>query len=184
VIDVMVALSYPKAFTVNPETRTGELRAPDAPGTYGRGRALAVVGYDPMGYPMFGYGSYYGMCTTPYSPFYDDYMYGYSSYRRGCGYGYGYGGSGYGYGGLGFGLGYGYPYGYGPIVIVQGPPSSLPPGDRPRVVKGRGYTQGSSGRTGSASPSPSASSGSGTTSTTSSTTSTSAAPARTAHPKP
>jgi hypothetical protein len=185
VIDVMVALSYPKAFTVNPETRTGELRAPEGQGVYGRGRSLAVVGYDPMGYPLFGYGSYYGMCTRPYSPFYDDYMFGYSSYRSGCGYGYGLSGYGYGYGGFGFGygFGYGYPYGYGPVVIVQGGGNNLPPGERPRVVKGRGYTQGSSGRTGSTSPAPSSSSGSGTSSTTS-TTSSSAAPARTAHPKP
>jgi hypothetical protein len=183
VIDVMVALSYPKAFTVNPETRTGELRTPETSGAYGRGRSLAVYGYDPMGYPMFGYGSYYGMCASPYSPFYDSYMFGYSSYRSGCGYGYsGYGYGGYGFGGFGLGYGYGYPYGYGPIVIVQGGGNNLPPGERPRIVKGRGYTQGSS-RTGSGTSSTSAS-GSGTTSSTTSTTSSSTAPARTAHPKP
>jgi hypothetical protein len=182
VIDVMVALSYPKEFTVNPETRAGELRAPEAAGAYGRGRSLAVYGYDPMGYPMFGYGSYYGMCASPYSPFYDSYMFGYSAYRSSCGLGYGYSGYGYGYGGLGFGFGYGYPYGYGPIVVVQGNGGNLPPSERPRLIKGRGYTQGST-RTGSGTPSTS-SSGSGSTSSTTSTTSSSAAPARTAHPKP
>ena len=81
VIDVVVAVSYPKRFVVAPERAIAEAD----PEFMGRRIPIMVgYGYSPFGYSYspFGYG---------YSP------YGYSSFGFGYGYGYGYGG-GYGYG--------------------------------------------------------------------------------------
>ena len=196
VIDVMVGLTYPKVFALNPATREAEYRS-DAATASGTTRIAVprVLGYDWMGYPVIGYGSYgygygsygsyYGQCASPY------YGYGYyptsfSSY--GCAmngyYGYGYGGSGYGYG-------YGYGYGNsGPIVIVVRGGDNGVAGDQPRVVKGKGYTQGSSGSSSSSSGSGSSGSGSSGSSSSgsgssgsSSSGSGSTAPPRTAQPK-
>lgn len=188
VIDVMVALAYPKVFALNPATRAGEFR-PAEQGTMAgtRGRGLSVIGFDPMGYPMFGYGSFYNnQCTSSNYGYYSPY----SAFSSGCSYGYngfGYNGYGTGYGyGNGYGYGYGGGYGYGsyPVVVVVKAPEGVPPGDRPRVVNGSGYTQGSSGTSGSSSTSSgSGSSGSGSSGGTSSGGSSAPAP-RTAHPRP
>ena len=75
VIDLMVALSYPKAFAINTASRQGEPLAP--PSLYGAGTAPVDYAtlYDPL---CSGY----------------DFMYPYTSYdcgRFGYGYGYGYG---------------------------------------------------------------------------------------------
>ncbi len=134
VIDVMVALSYPKVFALD-RSRAGGLSVvsnPSAsaePGPTTRGYAgnafagsrfdcYEPLGYDPFGFSLFGYSPY------GYAP------YGYAPYGAGCGYGYR-----YGYGG--------WYYGNQPVVVVvkQGPVDNTSEQDRHgRVVKGRGYT--------------------------------------------
>jgi hypothetical protein len=125
VIDLMVALTYPKRFVV--ERRGG--------GSAPTGILTGNGWFDPMLSPMlmsgmadcfspFGYGyrSYYSMCGNMgyYSPFAYDY-YGYNRY--------------YGYGGYG---GYG-----GWIDIGAVPPATgiLPAQADGRVISGRGFTQ-------------------------------------------
>ena len=185
VIDVMIALSYPKLFGVNPATREAEQRSDDKGGV--AGRPVMVVAYDPMGFPVFGYGSLYNDCSMPYTgSFYYTMR---SSYYSGCPYGYsafGYGGYGYGYGGYGYGFGYGWYNPHEPVVIVRGGGDGVAPGERPRVVNGRGYSGGGSTSSGSSS-SGSSSSGSGSssgssTSGSSGSSGTTAAP-RTAQPR-
>ena len=164
VIDVMVALSYPKVFAVNPSTGAAEMLPEDKSGAESRGRSLAVLGYDPIGFPVFGYGGLYGDCDMPYYGSYYSYYNPRSAYYSGCSSRYGaYGLGGYGYGSYGYGgYGYGgwYP-GYRPVVIVRGGGDNVPAGERPRVVKGRGYSQGSSGGSGSSGSSGGSSSSSG-----------------------
>src|SRR6266566_676904 len=127
VIDLMVALSYPRAFAINAASRQGERLAPA--NSNGLGTA-------PGNYPM------------PYDPFcYDDYsMYPYSSYD--CG------GLGYRYG---YGLGYGYDWYRGdqPVTIIYSG-SSVGGSARPhgRVVNGEGYAKGDDGATAQALPRP------------------------------
>ena len=127
VIDLMVALSYPRAFAINAASRQGERLAPA--NSYGLGTA-------PGNYPM------------PYDPFcYDDYsIYAYSSYD--CG------GLGYRYG---YGLGYGYDWYRGdqPVTIIYSG-SSVGGSARPhgRVVNGEGYAKGDDGATAQALPRP------------------------------
>jgi len=122
VVDVMVAVSYPRLFTLG---RTGEADAmlPDEEFADEYDRYAARQYYDPF---------YFSPFYSPYGRY--GYGYGYSGY-----YGYGYGGYGYGYGGY-----YG---GYTPIYVVPAPRDT---GGHGRVVKGRGYTRGSgsSGTTG------------------------------------
>ena len=165
VIDLMVALSYPKVFAINGASRQGE-RLPHA---YGLSTAPAsyVTSYDPF---CSGY----------------DFMYPYTSYSYDCG------GRGYGYG---YRYGYGwYPGGY-PVIIVYGSggggggggSSSRPHG---RVMDGQGYAEGGNTGSGVAQPrrtdigsqtSSGASSGTTRTSTSSSSGSTEQ---RTAKPRP
>jgi hypothetical protein len=149
VTDAMVAVSYPKAFVVNPPSdgnATGVIEQA-ADGTAPAGgrevRVMMVPSYSPYGFSPFDYYGYgylpYGYSPYGYSP------YGYSPY--GAPY------SGY----------YGSPYGgiYAPPVIVL--KGSASP-QRGYVVKGGGYTRtpprgGSSGSSGStAEPRPTASS--------------------------
>ena len=179
VLDVIVALSYPKLFALNPAT--GAVSGVQVSGAWGgdAGRARSSGGYDPFGYPSYGYDSY-DDCLSPYgrpSAYYSDCgRYGYSRF--------GYNSGGYGYNGYGYGW---YPGSQPVIVIVR--PSGGADGantteDHPRVVNGKGYTQG-----GSSTPSPSTSSSSGKASSTSpatSTTSPSSEPTitRTAKPRP
>lgn len=131
VTDMMVALTYPKVFAINPAARSvspversgGELAE-------ARPRAsesdLYAGGFSPFGWstydPFYGYG---------YSP------YGSRGYNNGYGYGYGNGYNGW------------YP-GTSPVVIVVRGSDADP--SHARLVKGRGYTEGrSSGATTSSS---------------------------------
>lgn len=156
VIDVLVAISYPDRFALAPGSQETQMLPREVRATAGSSRAdmrdaywlasqsCSFMYYDPWCY------SYY---RSPYS-----YRYSSFGYDR------------FGYGG-GYGYGYGYPY-YGfypgsqPIIVVNRPTgneSVTPP--HGRVVKGRGYTSGSSGSSGSSgggastTSSPSASSG-------------------------
>lgn len=145
VIDMVVAVSYPDHFVVDRGLEDGaELAESEYSrrGSYGR-----------AGRTGYGYGRYYDPFFL--SPFYSPYAgYGYYSASRygfgyGLGYGFGYGGYGFGYGGYGV---------YRPTVVVVGrrQPAS---GERPRAVRGRGYTRGpGSASTGSAGARPAGSS--------------------------
>ncbi|HEU4643787.1 MAG TPA: hypothetical protein VFS44_15135 [Gemmatimonadaceae bacterium] len=122
VIDVMVALSYPKVFAIAPSSGVA-VREPSATGAgYAEEGTARTVVLDPYGYG--------------YSPYYLDYYpwLGYGAY--GLGYGYGYG------------LGYGW-YPGGPVVVIQKP--SGPPAPHGRVVNGRGYSRGEDGNGGASS---------------------------------
>ena len=126
VIDLMVALTYPKRFVV--ERRGGSSAAgistgsgwfdPFMPGT----TALGLDCYTPYGY---GYRSYYSMCGGGMYPFASNYF-GYNYY----GYGYNYPYSNYGWIDVGQ-----YPSGIGGVGT-----GGEPQGEG-RVVNGRGYTQ-------------------------------------------
>jgi hypothetical protein len=125
VIDLMVALTYPKRFVVE---RRGGGSAPTGIMT-GTGwfdpfmpgmMSMGLDCYTPYGY---GYRSYYSMCGGGIYPFASNY-YGYNLY------------------------GYGYPYSnYGWVDVGQYPPVTgggggiAEPQGEGRVVNGRGYTQ-------------------------------------------
>jgi hypothetical protein len=143
VIDMMIALSYPRTFAVQeqPRTQTADREWPSASrralgercrDAWYRDRnrmecdSFYASGYSPYGYSPYGFNRY------GYSP------YGYDSY--------------------------GWHYGRGPIVVIVRPEDSSRGGD---VVPGRGYTRGNaepSGRSarprdgGNAQPNPSGSS--------------------------
>jgi hypothetical protein len=176
VTDMMVALSYPKVFAINTSareaTRGSRVAANAEPSV--SGRTIPVTAYSP-----FGWGAY--------DPYY------------GSSYGYGYG-RGYGYGYSPYGYGYGW-YPNQPIIVVRGGGGDGSAGggsgttSRPRVVNGRGYTEGtstpastgskSSGSSSSGSSSAgSSSSGSSTSSGSSSSGSSSSGTERTAHRVP
>lgn len=123
VIDLMVALSYPKRFVVE---RVAGAGAP-------AGLSVGEGWFDPF---------MTGMMMTPYANCYSPYGYGYRSYYSMCGSAYGYAMYGYPY------YGYGYPgYANGGWVVVNPlpPVSGVPPSTTPqpegRLVNGRGYTQ-------------------------------------------
>ncbi|HEV8381773.1 MAG TPA: hypothetical protein VGQ29_09310 [Gemmatimonadales bacterium] len=172
VIDLMVALSYPRVFAINGAARQGELRAASR-GTYSGGGTLNEI--DALDQECSRY-----FLIHPYS------SYDCERLLRSYGYGYGYG--------------YGYPYGWypcdAPVVIVYtgsggGGGSGGNARSHGRVVNGQGYTEGSgSGGTRSAEPRPSVwsapSSGSSATSSTGSTTTStsSSGEQRTAKPRP
>jgi hypothetical protein len=157
VTDAMVAVTYPKAFAVNPTDESGLPSIDEAQAVGGSNiervdrndaRLMVAPGYARYNYSPFGY-----------SP-YDYYGYGYSPY------GYSPYGAPYGYAPYG---GYYSPYSaytgvYGggwytrPIIVLKGNEPATPRGT---AVKGRGYTRsaprngGSSGSNGStASPRP------------------------------
>lgn len=126
VIDVMVAVSYPRTFALN--ARGGAERAESRGAMASSRRGYADPFWDSFYYGGFGYAPWgFG--------FRGRYGYGYSPY--------GYGYSPYGYSG-GFGS---WGYGYRPTVIVVDRRND--DGSRGRVVRGRGYTRGSSGSSGS-----------------------------------
>ena len=144
VIDLMVALSYPKQFAVR-------RAAPD--------RTMTGAGAGAFDYgPSQRYGNAldcgYGYLPTMYGFNLGDCYWGYSRYGYGYGQRYGYG-SGYGYPGYGY-PGYGSPgYGYGgyywgqtPIVIVPAGPAASPQ-PRGQAVNGAGYTRRPGGGDGS-----------------------------------
>jgi hypothetical protein len=159
VTDVMVALSYPQKFAVQPGGAAAQGQyAQAAKPTELAGVAGTNAGNtptEPCPYSAYAW-DYYGNCTySPYayapwgygafSPYWGPYSayspYGYYNYS---GYGSPYG---YGYGAYGGGW-----FGYGqPIVVVQKSGATSNGG---RLVKGRGYVQGPgsgtpAGRTGS-----------------------------------
>src|SRR5690348_9624160 len=172
VIDAMVALSYPNVFAISPSTPAGEFRpAPQrvASSYTDNEPPTSVIMLDPYGYSPFGWGYF--------SPF------GYSAF----------GYPGFGYGSYGYGFGYGWYPGYNPVVIVRTPTDNTTT-SHGKVVKGRGYTQGSgSSNSGTAAPtsrvahprsaSPSGYHGGVSTSTTGSSAG-SATTTRTAHKRP
>jgi len=131
VIDVMVALSYPQVFAVNPASGQEEFAPVSA-------TRRAPVYADSL------YGTRYAQpwCSSPWG--WDYYRpWSYSPY--GCGYDSPFGYSPYGYSPYGYGYnpwygGYGWNYGGGTVVIVGGGGGgqSAPHG---RVVKGHGYSQ-------------------------------------------
>lgn len=163
VTDAMVAVTYPKAFTVNhADDESGLANIEAAQGEAGSGidrsnlgdvRVMMMPGYSRYNYSPFGYSPYdyygYGYSPYGYSPFgYSPYGYSpyggyYSQYSR-------------------FGGAYGGWYSP-PIIVLRGNnEASLPRGT---AVKGRGYTRtaprngGSSGTDGAtASPRPTVSS--------------------------
>jgi hypothetical protein len=163
VIDLMVALSYPRAFAINTALRQGE-RLATKPSDSGAGPISAISTYNPL-------------CSSSYFIYpYSYFMSPYSSYD--CS-------------GLGYGYGYGlYPGGY-PVTIVylgSGGGSSRPHG---RVVNGEGYAKGPDAGTAQALPRPSDSwsqpsggSSSGSTGTHTSTSSSGSTEQRTAKPRP
>lgn len=123
VIDMAIAVSYPETFAVQvtPEGDVNTSTRSDGP------RARGVYG-------RRGFCGPFGCSSYGYGPFYRPGYYG-SSY--GAGYGYGSGLYGYGY------------WGYSPrIIVVNGSPNV---GSRGRVVRGRGYTRGTSSGGGSGS---------------------------------
>ncbi len=126
VIDLMVALSYPRAFAINEASRQAERRVgpPDASPAGGAGPIGVVGPIDPY-------------CYTPhswYSPFaYDCSGLGYGQY------------SPYGFGGYGW-----YPGG-SPVTIVL---LSSSPRSHGRVVNGHGYSQEGSAAGAQATPWP------------------------------
>ncbi len=111
VIDLMVALSYPKVFAINTAMRRGARR--HAPADSSRG------------YPDNAIGAIDPFCLTSHFPY---------TYRFDCaglrGYGFGYG--------YGYDAGW-YPNGYPVIIVHTG--SSAPSRPHGRVVNGQGYTQ-------------------------------------------
>jgi hypothetical protein len=140
VIDVMVALSYPNAFAVNPTSGLDEFAPVSA-------TRRSPVYADSM------YGTRYGQpsCYTPWG--WDSYgPWGASAY--GCGYYSPFGYSPYGYAPYGYGYnpwygGYGWTYGGGTVVIVNGGGGATPT-QHGRIVKGRGYVPtGQAGGSGS-----------------------------------
>ena len=148
VIDVMVALSYPKVFALNPATGDQERRT--LAGTQSGGQVAQRSGpvawlYDnPFGYGALGWNPYrYG------SYGYNNGLYGNGIYGNGI-YGNGFYGGGF------------FP-GSAPVVIVVRQPDSGIDQNRTRAVRGRGYTSGSSSGTGfpDATPRSSTRSGSG-----------------------
>lgn len=111
VTDVMVALSYPKKFTLARATHEGDLRS----------SADSAFATDPYRSPVRPMSGYFG--RSGYSPF----GWGYDPYR-----------SGYGYSRYGSGAGYGWYWNRSPYVIVQRGRGQGTLGAR--AVNGRGYT--------------------------------------------
>ncbi len=172
VVDVMVALTYPQKFAVNPAIAGGAGQYGDA---VAPSRLKGVVGSsaaDSVGRPICPYSAYgwdYGTACQ-YSPwtygygYYPSPYWGYSPFSPYYGYDpyFGYAGGYYGYG---FGYGYGGWYGGQSVVVVTNNGQNSSHG---RVVKGRGYVQGNpppmSGSSGQRAPSQSTRSASGSSS--------------------
>jgi len=136
VINVMVALSYPTAFTVSPVTMTVASR-----------EVMPNTRPETVTYPAGGYYGGYGSAAPSYG-WYGAYGFGYPGYfgLNSLYYGYGYPGS-YGYGYPGY---YGYNGGLPPVIVVgSGGAASTSQG---RVVNGRGYVSPGGQITGQARP--------------------------------
>lgn len=172
VLDVMVALSYPDVFAVNPSNRAVARQSADSVyAQYGElgilPTANPLIGFDRFGYPIYASESLMMSGCSPW--LYGPYSLGWNLYSQiGCG---GYAGlglaayPGYGYGNYYnnfYGGYYGGYFGGGPIVVPRGSGSAGAP-SHGRVVNGRGYRQGGSAPTatgGTASPGTASSSGS------------------------
>jgi hypothetical protein len=131
VIDALVAISYPLNFAL-----TGSADVAERPAAATSSRTEGTYrGYG--GYPVYWYDPYFGPWSYYYDPYYYGYRFGYGGY-----YGFGY-----------YSPYYGYYYPGTPIVVVNSPQNDNVGGSTPhgRVVKGRGYTSGSSGSDGSSS---------------------------------
>jgi hypothetical protein len=125
VIDLMVALTYPKKLVVQ---RAG--------GDYSSSFGAAIGGdwYDPFNGTMVSASSMFADCYSPFG-------YGYGSYYDRCRpYAASYGGPGFGY--AAYYPGYaGYSYGGGWVIVDPGPTTPEQPAVEGRVVNGHGYTQ-------------------------------------------
>lgn len=175
VTDVMVGVSYPKHFALDQSVRSA-LGGESELSPFDSARIVSQYlpqrcfgGVDPYRYTV----GIYDPCGS---------RYGY----RGYGYGYGYSGYGYGYGRGYSNFGYAGYYG-APVVIVRGDQTQ----QHGKVIKGVGYTSGSSRGSTSSGASSSKSGGSGSSSSGSSGTSRSSGSSssgssggRTAHPRP
>jgi len=133
VIDVMVALSYPGVFTVNPASGEAEVRPPTETSGVAGAYAYQTPGWGGYYYSPYGWDAWWPYGYGPYSPFYSPF---YSPYG---GYGYApwYGGYGGWYGG--------WYYGGGGGVIIAGGGA---PASHGQIVKGLGYTAGGNGGSG------------------------------------
>ena len=161
VLDLMVALSYPRRFAVERAAleQGGGGISIERPRTmsddvWNRRARNCGYGYSPMYLSYLDDPCYSGYGVYGYDP------YGYSLYGR---YGYGYGYNGYGgYGGYGGYNGYygGYYFGSRPIIIVNSTTDQNVQ-QRGRAVNGAGYTRGSPGTATSSGPRASANSPSG-----------------------
>jgi hypothetical protein len=142
IIDVLVAVSYPKVFAISQYSHTGDFRGPEtATALQDNPQHTIYAGnmyYDPFGYSGYGYGGY------------GSNAYGYSPY------------SNYGYNGYGYSPYSPYSYGYGPpIIIVPATPGGTgATTTHGRAVKGHGYSDGSSSSGSSSASSSNKSSGS------------------------
>jgi hypothetical protein len=149
VIDLMVALSYPKRFAV----RRAEYQATSGGGAITIETPSLTSDSWSQRRESCGYSSYPGYYGDPCYPGYFGYgVYGYdpyfnSAYARMYGYNYG-----YNYGGYSGGYYGGYYWGTRPIVIVNTPTAGdYTPAPRGQAVKGQGYTRTGSGGSPSAS---------------------------------
>ena len=160
VIDMMVALAYPKAFAVPPSPTSAGVLAESESRIDGGGYAgfppsslidctshFSVFGFGDCGTfaPGFGYGPGYGYSFSPFGP----QFYGYLPF---------------GFSPFGYGM-YGYPSGYGgyggwyssepTVVVIKGSEGAT----HGQVINGRGYSAGVSGTTASGGDSGGSSSG-------------------------
>ena len=163
IIDLMIALSYPKYFAVNAASRQGERRIPARDSSRYGAATTAYGSSDPLCYTSY--------LMDPYASSYCN-DFGYRSYAP------------YGFDDYGFGW---YPYGYPVTIVFSAGGSSRPHG---RVVNGNGYVQGGDPDPFQATPRPSeprttggSTSGGGSSSGSSSGSSGSSEP-RTAKPRP
>jgi hypothetical protein len=136
VLDMMIAVSHPRRFAVAPRE---EPRYPEREPRIARYRDDCVDTYH-----------------SPYRRYRTDcaLLYGVAGYGYGMGYRYMY--SPWGYDPYGWG------YGYRPVIIVR--PDEQRGGSGGALIRGRGYTRGGSGTTGTAQPRSSGSSGNPSTS--------------------
>ena len=124
VIDVMIALSYPKVFAIDLASHSGQRRAPE-PGTYDRRPSMYGLGYDS---PFGCYSPYSWDCNSPYG-------WGYYSPYFSSPYGY--------YSPYGYWSGYGF-YPSGGVVVVAGGGGQV--ARHGQMMIGRGYTAGAAGQ--------------------------------------
>lgn len=165
VIDMMVAVSNPEAFSVRPNEAAAQrgiasntiAAVPSGNTTVNAMRSRCAMWddfcYGPRGMGAWGFGWQYGYgAWDPWDPWY-----GLNSWRYASRYGYPYG--------MAYGTSYGMPwgggiyYGGGPVIIVG--PSLGPSQAQGRLVKGQGYVRSGGSVSGAAKPRSTMSGGSG-----------------------